>query len=227
MTALAARTLGTERLLGPEVGDYAVGGYWTVALDCDDPVDGDFASGCRRIEYSLDGGPFVAYNDEIDLVDPGLYTLAYRSTDAASNEEGIRSRKLGVMSVYSTAPPTTTLTAVASVPPVAGETTGFWTVTLSCLGANSGTTPGAGCLRTEYSLDFGPFLTYSGDVIVAEVGYHSFRYRSIDILNNQEAIQATTLAVPEPAFTAALALLIPALSELARRRGRRSPHCVS
>ena len=143
----------------------------------------------------------MPYEDEFDLVEPGLYTLEYRSFDAANNEEGIRSQKLGIMSTYSSARPVTTVTAVASVPPVNGVTSGFWTVTMSCLAANSGTTPGAGCLRTEYSLDNGPFVTYSGGVVVAAPGLHTLRYRSIDILQNQEAIRSITLIVASPDTT--------------------------
>lgn len=80
---------------GPVAGEYT-SGYWQVALSCDDPVDADFASGCLRSEYSLDGGPYATYEDVVKVSEPGLHTFSYRSLDAASNEETVRTVNLGV-----------------------------------------------------------------------------------------------------------------------------------
>lgn len=190
-------TLGGKLLWGPIIGDYTVEGHWSVELDCDDPVADGFASGCHRIEYGIDGEPFVPYEDEIILSEPGLYALNYRSVDAAGNESAIGSRKLGVLSAYSTTKPVTTVTAVPSVPPVGnGATTGSWSVTLSCLAANAGTRPGAGCQRIEYSLTptFIP-VAYTGPLVFSTPGVYNLHYRSIDVLGNTETIGVTQLIV--------------------------------
>jgi hypothetical protein len=196
VTTVEARTLGSERLFGPEIGNYTVNGYWTVALPCEDPVEGEFASGCRQTEYSLDGAPFVPYEEEFDIVEPGLYTVAVRSLDAASNEESIRTVKLGVIGKATNTPPVTTLSAVASLVP--GATTVSWTVTMSCLAANAGDEQGAGCRVIEYDLNAtGPFVPapYTEALVFDQPGAHTIRYRSIDVLGNREATRSTTIVV--------------------------------
>jgi hypothetical protein len=174
---------------------WIVGGTWTASLSCDDPVIGGFASGCWRSEYSLDGGPFVPYSDELQITDLGQHKLTYRSFDAAENAEADRTMDLGVLSEFDVVPPVTTLTAVPSVPSSPGATTGFWTVTLTCASAKAGNQPNAAC-RSEYVLDAaGDFVPYSGPVVVAGQGVHTFRYRSIDVMENKETPRLTTLAV--------------------------------
>lgn len=74
----------------------ATTGAWIVRLACNDPVDGDFASGCARTEYSLDGGPLTTYQRKIVIDEPGEHTLSYRSVDAAANEEDFQIAMLAV-----------------------------------------------------------------------------------------------------------------------------------
>ncbi|WP_031510429.1 OmpL47-type beta-barrel domain-containing protein [Streptomyces megasporus] len=45
----------------------------------------DTGSGVERIEYSLDGGPYLAYTAPVTIDRPGHHTVAYRATDKAGN----------------------------------------------------------------------------------------------------------------------------------------------
>lgn len=188
-----------RRSVSPIFGDYTVG-TWTVDLTCADPVAGNFASGCQRIEYSLDGAPFVAYAKGIDVTTPGLHRLDYRSVDGAGNQEGLRTLNLGISGANERIPPVTTATAVPSVPDVNGATTGTWTVSLTCDDSNGGN-GGAGCLRTEYGINGGAFVTYGAPIVLSQPGVYTLRYRSIDVLNNTEATRSLTLIVMGPDTT--------------------------
>jgi hypothetical protein len=63
---------------------------WTVALSCDDPVSGGFASGCSRIEYTVDGGATETYRDEFTVTGPSPHSIEFNSVDAAANRETVR-----------------------------------------------------------------------------------------------------------------------------------------
>ncbi|GHF30732.1 DUF1080 domain-containing protein [Streptomyces griseoluteus] len=45
----------------------------------------DSASGVARVEYSLDGGPYLAYSAPVVVDRLGFHTVAYRATDKAGN----------------------------------------------------------------------------------------------------------------------------------------------
>ncbi|GAA2416022.1 DUF1080 domain-containing protein [Streptomyces glaucosporus] len=51
---------------------------------------GDDDSGVERIEYSLDGGPYLAYTGPVTVDRPGRHTVAYRATDKAGNTSGAK-----------------------------------------------------------------------------------------------------------------------------------------
>jgi hypothetical protein len=171
-------------------------GAWTVEVSCQDPVS-DFASGCRTSEYSLDGAPFAPFAEPVEITAPGLHSLAYRSLDAAGNEEAVRTAQLGVLGDANIAA-VTTLEAVASVPPLNGYTSGEWTVSLSCSVTGA---PGAACLGTEYSVDSGPFITYQAPFVISQPGNHVVRYWSFDVLGRQELAKTVTLGVLRPDTT--------------------------
>ena len=75
----------------------ATTGFWIVRLACADPADSGFAAGCARIEYSLDEGPFADYQRSVHVTGVGPHTFAYRSVDAAGNEESLRSVELEIV----------------------------------------------------------------------------------------------------------------------------------
>jgi hypothetical protein len=178
---------------GPVSGVHTAG-FWTVELSCEDPVFADFAAGCAASEYSLDGAGFALYVDEVKITQHGLHTFEYRSIDAAGNVEDVRSVSLGVLTELDTTPPVTTLTALPSVSPYAGWTSGTWTVGLSCDDPGEGDAA-SGCQLTEYSLDFGPFVPFEGEFVISEIGGHTVEYRSTDAMGNIEASKSEFLGV--------------------------------
>jgi hypothetical protein len=184
---------------GPVVGDYTAG-FWWVALSCQDPVDGGFASGCWRIEYSVDGGPYLPYADVVKVAEPGLHTFSYRSLDAAGKQENARTVNLGVAAYVETQPPVTTPAADASGPVFGAYTAGVWTITLSCFDPPSAAGT-SGCLRIEYNLDGTGFVTYQNGVIIDQQGLHTLQYRSIDVAGNVEVLQSFALGVASPDTT--------------------------
>ncbi len=173
---------------GDVAGQYATGS-WTVTLLCNDPVVGNFASGCFTTQYSIDGGAYVRYSGAVTISDPGLHTFSYLSRDAAGNAEPEATVSLGIVGqVDDQTPPVTTASAAASVAPVSPNvTTGFWTVSLSCSDP-----PGAvgaqvsGCQASEFSVDGSEFAPYTGPVVVQGVGQHVFSFFSYDVRGNYE-----------------------------------------
>ncbi|MFE6282029.1 OmpL47-type beta-barrel domain-containing protein [Streptomyces sp. NPDC057877] len=55
-------------------------------------------SGVDRIEYSLDGGPYIAYSNPVIVDRAGAHTLAYRATDKAGNTAAARTVSFTVVS---------------------------------------------------------------------------------------------------------------------------------
>ena len=51
----------------------------------------DSASGVARVEYSLDGGPYLEYPSAVVVDRLGFHTVAYRATDKAGNTSAARS----------------------------------------------------------------------------------------------------------------------------------------
>ena len=59
----------------------------------------DALSGVASTEYSLDGGPWTAYTDPVEVAGAGAHTLDYRSTDVAGNVETAGQLALGIDTV--------------------------------------------------------------------------------------------------------------------------------
>ncbi|BDH05726.1 glycosyl hydrolase [Streptomyces seoulensis] len=51
----------------------------------------DSASGVARVEYSLDGGPYLEYSSAVVVDRLGFHTVAYRATDKAGNTSAAKS----------------------------------------------------------------------------------------------------------------------------------------
>ncbi|WP_097274753.1 OmpL47-type beta-barrel domain-containing protein [Streptomyces sp. TLI_55] len=61
-------------------------------------------SGVDRIEYSIDGGPYLAYTTPVVVDRAGTHTLAYRATDKAGNTAAARTVTFTVVSSQVPAP---------------------------------------------------------------------------------------------------------------------------
>ncbi|KUO05744.1 OmpL47-type beta-barrel domain-containing protein [Streptomyces caeruleatus] len=67
-------------------------------------TDEHHGSGVDRIEYSLDGGPYLAYGTPVVVDRAGTHTLAYRATDKAGNTSAARTVTFTVVSSQVPAP---------------------------------------------------------------------------------------------------------------------------
>ncbi|WP_037834742.1 OmpL47-type beta-barrel domain-containing protein [Streptomyces sp. NRRL S-481] len=64
----------------------------------------EHGSGVERIEYSLDGGPYLAYSAPVVVDRAGAHTVAYRATDKAGNTAAARTVTFTVVSGQVPAP---------------------------------------------------------------------------------------------------------------------------
>ncbi|MET9833617.1 family 16 glycoside hydrolase [Streptomyces sp. NPDC006385] len=85
---------GTKNSDGAYIGDAKV---TVTATD-------EHGSGVDRIEYSLDGGPYLAYGAPVVVDRAGTHTLAYRATDKAGNTSAARTVTFTVVSSQVPAP---------------------------------------------------------------------------------------------------------------------------
>ncbi|MFJ3286213.1 OmpL47-type beta-barrel domain-containing protein [Streptomyces sp. NPDC086669] len=86
---------GTKNSSGAYVGSAEV----TVTA-----ADEHHGSGVDRIEYSIDGGPYLAYSAPVVVDRAGTHTLAYRATDKAGNTSAARTVTFTVVSSQVPAP---------------------------------------------------------------------------------------------------------------------------
>jgi hypothetical protein len=149
-----------------------------------DAFDG-FGSGAGTVEYSLDGGPWTAYDEPVVVTGDGTHELRYRATDVAGNDAA-QAEPL-VLRVDGNAPRTTArLNGAAPAASYSGP------VTVALSGADGG---GSGVARTEYSLDGGAWTAYARALTVSAVGTHRVDFRSVDEAGNTERAQSVAFRV--------------------------------
>ncbi|MGW0331863.1 OmpL47-type beta-barrel domain-containing protein [Streptomyces sp. NPDC003011] len=68
-------------------------------------TDNHGGSGVDRIEYSLDGGPYIAYSIPVVVDRAGAHTVAYRASDKAGNTSAARTVSFTVVAGGVPAPP--------------------------------------------------------------------------------------------------------------------------
>lgn len=150
----------------------------------------DNLSGVASTRYSLDDGQPVVYErfTLTGLID-GNHVIRYASVDNLGHQEG--AQQLDVV-VDNTAPVTTLTLGTpiheqGDVVYVAAETP----VTLNSVDS------GVGVASTEYRIDDGDWLTYSGVFTLAGLsdGVHEINYRAEDHLANQNLVQSVTVVL--------------------------------
>ena len=139
--------------------------------------------GIRNTTYRIDGGNWVNYtaSGQFTLAGDGKHTLEWHSEDYAGNLENASFANL---TVDDTPPATTISPATKDVD--AG--------TLFSLGA---TDAGSGVNHTEYMVDGGGWIAYSGGFNLSE-GNHNISYRSVDNLGNVENEKYLNVTVHGP-----------------------------
>ncbi|WP_172638825.1 OmpL47-type beta-barrel domain-containing protein [Streptomyces tailanensis] len=152
----------------------------------------DTGSGVNTIEYALgDAGAWQPYTAPVMVHEVGTHKVRYRATDKAGNVSAEKSVGFTVV-----APP-----ADDTTPPVTGVTvegdrnsSGAYlksakvTVTATDHG-------GSGVAAIEYSLDGGPYLTYTAPVVVDRAGTHTVTYRASDKAGNTAAARSVSFTV--------------------------------
>ncbi|MFC5854361.1 OmpL47-type beta-barrel domain-containing protein [Streptomyces chlorus] len=144
----------------------------------------DTGSGVNTIEYAVGAaGAWQAYSGPVMVHQVGTHTVRYRATDRAGNVSAAKSVAFTVV----TAPPQDTTPPVTGVgvegsKNSAGAYIGSAKVTISATDAG-----GSGVASIEYSLDSGPYLAYTGPVVVDRAGRHTVAYRARDKAGNTSA----------------------------------------
>ncbi|WP_410658872.1 OmpL47-type beta-barrel domain-containing protein [Amycolatopsis sp. lyj-112] len=152
----------------------------------------DAGSGVDKVEYKLNGGPWLAYTAPLALTVVGAHTVNHRATDKAGNvsAEGTVTFTI-VEGDDSTAP-------VVSVV-VSGDLDGSWSYIEDATINLTATDTGSGVDKIEYKLDGGAWTVYTAPVKVTELGTHMLIYRAADKAGNVSAEQGgafTIVATP-------------------------------
>jgi hypothetical protein len=150
-----------------------------VSLAAEDEQGG---SGLDSIQYRIDGGEFQDYDAPFTVSDEGNHVVEYRSRDKAGNTE---TPQAVPVKIDATAP-----TTAARVNPPHPGPSGWYddAVTLTLRGSDGGN--GSGIRGTEYRTGSGAWQTYSGPVVLDDVGTYSVAFRSTDVAGNAETAGA-------------------------------------
>jgi hypothetical protein len=135
----------------------------------------DNVSGVTLSEYRINGGTWTTYTDVVALLTDGVFTIEYRSTDAAGNVQ--TSAPIGVK-IDKTVPVTTATVTTATI--------GGKNVTLTATDSTSGIS------KTEYRVNAGVWITYSGLVNFNNPGSYTVEYLSTDMAGNLGVIKNVT-----------------------------------
>jgi plastocyanin len=140
----------------------------------------DTGSGVNTIEYAVGDGAWTAYTAPVMVHEVGEHTVRYRATDKAGNAAAEKSVAFTVVAAppQDTTPPVTGAT-VDGTKNSDGAYVGSAKVTV-----NATDEGGSGVAGVEYSLDAGPYLAYTGPVVVDRVGRHTVAYRASDKAGN-------------------------------------------
>ncbi len=144
-------------------------GWWrnpTVTITATDSG----GSGIQKIEYRLDGGPWIVYGAAFVVTGDGSRLLEYRATDNLGHVEAIKSL---AFDVDGNAP---TTTASLAPPAVGGFHRAPTTVTLT---AADGL--GSGAIAIQYTVDGSGTRSYTGPFQIATSGPHTITYRAVDL----------------------------------------------
>ncbi|MEU9368108.1 family 16 glycoside hydrolase [Streptomyces avermitilis] len=151
----------------------------------------DTGSGVNTVEYAVDSGAWQPYSAPVMVHAPGVHKVRYRATDKAGNAAAEKSAEFTVV-----APP-----ASDTTPPVTGVTVdgtrnsnGAY-VNSAKVTVSATDDGGSGVATTEYSLDGGPYLAYTGPVSVDRAGAHTVVYRASDKAGNTSEPRSVSFTV--------------------------------
>ncbi|GAA2659832.1 DUF1080 domain-containing protein [Streptomyces vastus] len=153
----------------------------------------DTGSGVNTIEYALgDSGAWQPYTAPVMVHDVGTHKVRYRATDKAGNAAAEKSVSFTVV-----APP-----AEDKTPPVTGvsvegtkNSSGAYINGAKVTVTATDEHDGSGVATIEYSLDGGPYLSYTAPVIVDRAGAHKVAYRASDKAGNTSDARTVSFTV--------------------------------
>ncbi|MEV5436962.1 family 16 glycoside hydrolase [Streptomyces sp. NPDC052682] len=152
----------------------------------------DLGTGVDRIEYALGAsGAWQPYTAPVMVHQPGTHTVRYRAADKAGNVSAEKSVTFMVVTApaQDTTPPVTGV-SVEGTKNSDGAYIGTAKVTVAATD-----TGGTGVDRIEYALDGGPYLAYTGPVVVDRAGAHTLAYRATDKAGNTSPARTVSLTV--------------------------------
>ncbi|MBG0851023.1 DUF1080 domain-containing protein [Streptomyces spinoverrucosus] len=150
----------------------------------------DTGSGVNTIEYAIGAsGAWQPYTQPVMVHQVGTHTVRYRAADKAGNVAAEKSVEFTVVA----APPQDTTPPVTGVT-VEGTRNSDGAYVASAKVTVSATDEGE-VASVEYSLDGGPYLAYTGPVIVDRAGAHSVAYRATDKAGNTSAARTVSFTV--------------------------------
>ncbi|MER5830613.1 family 16 glycoside hydrolase [Streptomyces sp. NPDC002130] len=151
----------------------------------------DTGSGVNTIEYAVGSGAWQPYTAPVMVHQVGEHTVRYRATDKAGNVAAEKSVRFTVVAAppEDTTPPVTGV-AVEGTKNSNGAYVNSARVTVTATDAH-----GSGVEKIEYSLDGGPYLAYTGPVVVDRAGAHTVAYRATDKAGNTAAARTVSFTV--------------------------------
>ncbi|UZX02082.1 family 43 glycosylhydrolase [Arthrobacter sp. CDRTa11] len=141
------------------------------------------------IEYRVDGGAWLPYSAAVGFGE-GSSTVEVRATDAAGHQSAVTTLDVR----RDVTPPQVS----AAFDDQGGTSLGPVVVTLS----GSDAAGGSGLAAIEYSLDGGPWTTYTALFPVSGAGSHALAYRATDGAGNASADKTATVTIAAPDTTA-------------------------
>ncbi|WP_344066013.1 OmpL47-type beta-barrel domain-containing protein [Microbacterium pumilum] len=153
------------------------------ATATDPTVPGAATSGLKSVAYKIGTGTWTVYTAPL-TAPSGTTTYSFRATDKAGNIAATQTVVIKRDIVVPVATASFTNGGVGTVP-----------VTLTATDATSGVG------QIVYSLDQGPWITYTGAIPVTGAGSHSLYYSAIDNAGNTSATKTATITVVAPDTT--------------------------
>jgi len=145
----------------------------------------DVGSGVDAIYYSIDGSQYVQYTQAFTIEGDGQHTLRYYATDIAGNVETTHEVIIGIDST----PPTADLVITSGT--VGNNNWYISSVTFEIVGDDST----SGVAVIEYSINNGPWQTYSGPVALSASGVYNISYRAKDNAGNIGSTQVDVIRI--------------------------------
>ncbi len=148
----------------------------------------DALSGVKRTEYSIDGGPWMAYRAVFTMSssDGETHTIRYRSMDNVNNLEDAAE----LVVILDKTPPQTAISA--SDPMIDGVIN---TVSPSTFFTLSAVDALSGVRSVSYRIASGAWQAYTGSFSLAglKAGQHAIGYKAVDTVLNEEAEKTVTV----------------------------------